>query len=305
MVLVIVLWIVTLLAVMAGGFAYSMRIETRLATSTVERAQARALAEAGVAYAQAWQLDPEASRKLGRRTATGAMVVRRRVGCESSRGRQRLGQSQYRQSELLKPCSRAGVESRDQDRLVDAIQDWRDGSRTPCRTVAPKAAYRPGRPGPKKRHLKALRNCSKSRESPSDIYERIADGVTVFSNHVGVNPELALRRIAASLGFGRADRRRLRRGARRAPPMERCRHRCRRATVKPFFSEPCERLSYDRYGRDGDRNGRGRKGVTDGRAWPPGQEPAGAGLARRALKNGCLETRPKLPLPSWIDPHTA
>ena len=46
MVLVIVLWIVTLLAVMAGGFAYSMRVETRLATSAVEWAQARALAEA-------------------------------------------------------------------------------------------------------------------------------------------------------------------------------------------------------------------------------------------------------------------
>ena len=40
MVLVIVLWIVTLLAVMAGGFAYSMRVETRLATTAVERAQA-------------------------------------------------------------------------------------------------------------------------------------------------------------------------------------------------------------------------------------------------------------------------
>ena len=63
MVLVIVLWIVTLLAVMAGGFAYSMRVETRLATSTVERAQARALAEAGVAYALAWQLDPEAQKQ--------------------------------------------------------------------------------------------------------------------------------------------------------------------------------------------------------------------------------------------------
>ena len=33
MVLVIVLWIITLLAVMAGAFAYSMRVETRLAAS--------------------------------------------------------------------------------------------------------------------------------------------------------------------------------------------------------------------------------------------------------------------------------
>ena len=56
MVLVIVLWIMTLLAVMAGGFAYSMRIETRLATSTVERAQARLWPKPAWPML-AWQLD--------------------------------------------------------------------------------------------------------------------------------------------------------------------------------------------------------------------------------------------------------
>ncbi|NTV37716.1 MAG: general secretion pathway protein GspK, partial [Anaerolineales bacterium] len=50
-VLVIVLWVVTLLAVMATGFAYSMRMETVLAAYSRDRAQLRALAEAGVNYA--------------------------------------------------------------------------------------------------------------------------------------------------------------------------------------------------------------------------------------------------------------
>src|SRR5512143_2122568 len=58
MILVIVLWIITLLSVMAGSFAYSMRMETRLAAYGVGQAQARALAEAGVAYAALQVLAP-------------------------------------------------------------------------------------------------------------------------------------------------------------------------------------------------------------------------------------------------------
>ena len=48
-VLVVVLWIVTLLSVMAASFVYSMRTETRLVSAQVDRAKARALAEAGIA----------------------------------------------------------------------------------------------------------------------------------------------------------------------------------------------------------------------------------------------------------------
>ncbi len=57
-VLVIVLWVVTLLGVMAASFAYSLRTETVLAATGVERAQARALAEAGVNYVMIQLLNP-------------------------------------------------------------------------------------------------------------------------------------------------------------------------------------------------------------------------------------------------------
>ena len=62
--LVIVLWIVVLLSIMAASFAYSMRTETTLTTFAMERAQARALAEAGIAYAaQKLLIQPPRSRK--------------------------------------------------------------------------------------------------------------------------------------------------------------------------------------------------------------------------------------------------
>ena len=46
--LVIVLWAGVLLSVIAASFAFSMRVETRLAGNLVERAQAAAIADAGI-----------------------------------------------------------------------------------------------------------------------------------------------------------------------------------------------------------------------------------------------------------------
>ncbi len=46
--LIIVLWAGVLLSVIAASFAFSMRVETRLAGNLVERAQAEAIADAGV-----------------------------------------------------------------------------------------------------------------------------------------------------------------------------------------------------------------------------------------------------------------
>ena len=46
--LVLVLWVITLLAVIAGNFAFSMRGEAQIARNLVSTAQAQAHADAGV-----------------------------------------------------------------------------------------------------------------------------------------------------------------------------------------------------------------------------------------------------------------
>jgi len=122
MVLVIVLWIITLLAVMAGAFAYSMRVETRLAASAVERAQARTLAEAGVAYALAWQLDADAQKQWSPNGDPRDWTFgggRLRIEVTDASGLVDLNNAG---PELLKALlAGAGVDARDQDRVAEAI----------------------------------------------------------------------------------------------------------------------------------------------------------------------------------------
>lgn len=203
MVLVIVLWIVTLLAVMAGGFAYSMRVGTRLATSAVERAQARALAEAGVAYALAWQLDPDAQKQWPpngdpRKWTFGG--GRLRIEVTNASGLVNLNNAG---SELLKALlAGVGVEAGDLDRLADAIQDWRDPDDQPMPHGAERAEYRAaGLPGPKNANFESVDELGQVLGVTRELQERLASMTTVFSYESTVNPELAPAQVLRALGL--------------------------------------------------------------------------------------------------------
>ena len=203
MVLVIVLWIVTLLAVMAGGFAYSMRVETRLATTAVERAQARALAEAGMAYALAWQLDPELQKQWPPNGDPHDWMFgggRVRIEVTNASGLVNLNNAG---SDLLKALlAGAGVAAADQDRLVDAIQDWRDPDDQPLPHGAEKTEYRAaGRPGPKNANFDSVDELGQVLGVTRELHERLAGVTTVFSLSANVSPELAPAAVLRALGL--------------------------------------------------------------------------------------------------------
>ncbi len=203
MVLVIVLWITTLLAVMAGGFAYSMRVESRLATGTVERAQARALAEAGVAYALAWQLDPDAQKQWPPNGDPHEWAFdggRLRIEVVDASGLVNLNDPN---PDLLKGLlAGVGVAAGDQERLVAAIQDWRDVDDQPLPQGAESAEYRAaGRAGPKDAPFESTEELGQVLGVTRELYERLANVTTAFSHQSGVNPELAPARVLHALGL--------------------------------------------------------------------------------------------------------
>jgi general secretion pathway protein K len=203
MALVVVLWIVTLLAVMAGGFAYSMRIETRLATSAVERAQARAWIEAGVAYALAWQMDPEAQQRWPpngdpREWSFGG--GRLRIEIADAGGLVNLNTADS--GLLVALLAAAGVDPQDRERLADAIQEWREHRDPSLPPGAGSAEYRAdGRPGPKNAPFESVEELGQVLGMTQEIYERIAGVTTAFSHHAGINPELAPPRLLGALGL--------------------------------------------------------------------------------------------------------
>lgn len=198
MTLVIVLWIVTLLAVMAGSFAYSMRVETQLATHTVGRAQARTLAEAGVAYALAWQMDPEAQKRWLPNGDPHEWLFgsgRLRIETTSANGLVSLNTAD---AELLKILLKtAGVDAGDQDRVAEAILNWRGnpGAQTTLSDAESASSGMKGAP------FESIEELGQIPGIHREVYARMAGVVTAYSYHYGVNPEFAPDRVLQALGF--------------------------------------------------------------------------------------------------------
>lgn len=194
LVLVVVLWVIALLTVMAGSFAYSMRTETQLAAFGVDRAKARALAAAGVNYAMLHQLDPQAALHWPAdglphdwRFGEGSL----RILIQDVGGRIDLNQADR---QLLRGLFAAvgGVAEEELDSLLDAVEDWRDPDNVRLLNGAEEDEYRAaGRSGPKNGPFESVLELQQVLGVTPALYRRVEGALTVYANHPGINPAYA------------------------------------------------------------------------------------------------------------------
>lgn len=196
-VLVIVLWVITLLIIIAGSFAYSLRIETTLATHALDQARARAVAEAGVAYAMLQVLNPPPEEEErwpvdGRtrywRFAGASLEIRVR----DTSGRIDLNRAER---ELLKGLFvlEGRLDEQQADILMDAIEDFRDPDDLARLNGAEDAEYQAaGREfGPKNALFESVDELQQVLGVETSLYQRVSKYLTVYSNQSGVNPAVA------------------------------------------------------------------------------------------------------------------
>lgn len=125
--LVLVLWVLTLLTIMAGSFALSMRRESSIMLGMKTRAEAQAFAEAGIAVAELMMLEED---PLKRWDADGQIyefsfdeaVIRVRILAEN--GKVDINRAELEL--LLRLLNHAPIEVGLQSRVANAIIDWRD-----------------------------------------------------------------------------------------------------------------------------------------------------------------------------------
>lgn len=192
--LVMVLWVLTLLSVIAGSLAFSMRTEVRLTAGMVERAQARALASGAIHYAvarlmmpvehQPWHADgtPRALRYREGEVTVRLTDVGGRV--DLNRGGR----------ELLGLLLRAAGEPEDRvDPILDAIEDWMDADDLVRLQGAERAEYlAAGRDyGPKNARFESVDELGQVLGVSRETHRALAPHLTVFAASPGVNPEYA------------------------------------------------------------------------------------------------------------------
>jgi general secretion pathway protein K len=206
--LLAVLWLVTLLSVVAASFSATSRTETQLARNAVERARAEALADAGLYRALFGLLEPAPDRRW--RTdgtvytlALGAGEVGVAVQDEAGRIDLNVATDELIHGLFLS----AGLDGAGADALLDALADFRDPDDLRRPGGAEDADYRAaGLPyGAKDAPFEAVEELQQVLGMTPELYRHVAPLVTVYSWQDGIDPLTAPPEVLLALpGIGPA-----------------------------------------------------------------------------------------------------
>jgi len=201
--LIIVLWAGVLLSIIAASFAFSMRVETRLAANLVERAQAEAIADAGIRRGIVALLEaPSGPRWVadGRLYELPLGDGSMRIRLLSENGKIDLnGAPEALIQGLLRAVAESGElsDAGQAASIADAILDWRD----PDNRVRPSGAedrnYKAsGRPfGSRDGAFLSVAELNQVLGVDAETYARLAPWVTVYSWAPQVDPMTAPRTV--------------------------------------------------------------------------------------------------------------
>ena len=204
--LVLALWLLTLLTILAAGYGYAMRTETKLAIHGVELTKARAIAEAGVWLALADLLKPEPERQ---RLTDGTLYqldfgegrIRLRVQDEAGR----IDLNSAHDILLRALLEKAAEPGEDVGYLLNAILDWRDPDSQRRNPGAEDSDYAHAGYGAKDAPFNSIEELRLVAGMTDDIYTRIYPALTLQSGQSGIHPLAAPRAVLTALPGGEEE----------------------------------------------------------------------------------------------------
>lgn len=192
--LVIVMWVLSLMTIMAGSFSLSMRRETAVTSAVKDSAVAQAMAEAGIAIAEFMLLAPDESKRWrgdGRIYQIHYLDADIRIRIFSEAGKIDLNQADRK---LLSAAVNTVVnDANQQQQLVDAILDWRDDNDEPRPLGAEREYYRSaGLPyRPRNGAFQSLEELQQVRGIEPALFEALKPLLTVYSGLAEVDLQVA------------------------------------------------------------------------------------------------------------------
>ncbi|MDD2800469.1 MAG: type II secretion system protein GspK [Methylobacter sp.] len=182
--LILVLWVLSLLIIMAGSFALNMRREIAVAAGVKANAQAMALAESAVAVAEVMLLHPEANKRW---RADGSVYeidfadAQVRVQMLAEVGKIDINNAS---EELLQALINYVVEDKEQQtKLVNAILDWRDADDLVRNDGAEKKEYKKAGLNyePRNKRFRAIEELQLVSGMNEDVYQALVPLITSYS----------------------------------------------------------------------------------------------------------------------------
>ena len=205
-VLVLVLWLLALLSLMAGAHSYALRTETWLTIHALDRARARAAAEAGVWLAVADLLSPPSAQRWPQ---DGTPVeVNFEAGTIGLRIQDEAGLIDINSADdalLQGLLSNAAQPGQDITSLFNALLDWRDPDPDRRDAGAEDGDYLHAQYDSKDGPFNSIEELRRVAGMSDELYRNIRHAVTIHSMQPGINPALAPRAALEAIPDSRAD----------------------------------------------------------------------------------------------------
>ncbi|NOT84561.1 MAG: general secretion pathway protein GspK [Methylococcaceae bacterium] len=196
--LIVVLWMLTLLMIMASSFSLTIRRETAVLTDVKAVAQARALAEGGINIAMLNLLPPDEKLRW-RSDATLYEItyadapIRIRISDESGKI-----DINYADPKMLQGVfNQLGLEEEPLAALLAAIVDWRDADDIQSPNGAEKEQYKKAglKFSPANKPFESIEELQMVMGMKPEFYTQVEPLLTVYSNSNAVNPAKASREV--------------------------------------------------------------------------------------------------------------
>jgi len=196
--LIVVLWVITLLTIMASSFALTIQRESAIISGIKEKAIAQALAEAGINYATLMLLsaDPERNWKsnnsLYELNYAGKKI---RILIADESGKISINYADKQQLQQL--LGFIPVEEATADSLSDAIIDWRDKDDLMADNGAEKQQYIDAgfKYVPRNDLFNSVEELQMVMGMTPEIYQQLENMISVYTKKPEINPATASRAV--------------------------------------------------------------------------------------------------------------
>ncbi|MDF1584264.1 MAG: type II secretion system protein GspK [Methyloprofundus sp.] len=200
--LIVVLWVITLLTIMASSFALTIQRESAIISGIKEKAMAQALAEAGINYAALMLLstDPERNWKSNNSLYELNYIGRKiRILIADESGKININYADKQQLQQLFDFIQ--VEQAIADSVSDAIIDWRDQDDLMADNGAEKQQYIDAgfKYLPRNDLFNSVEELQMVMGMTPEIYQQLESMISVYTQKAEINPVTASRAVLLML----------------------------------------------------------------------------------------------------------
>ncbi|OQK16693.1 hypothetical protein AU255_01950 [Methyloprofundus sedimenti] len=199
--LVVVLWVTTLLTIMASSFALTIQRETAITGGLKDKAEAFALAEGGVNYAILMLISKDTEKRWQANSSLYEIKFagkRIRIFIADESGKVNINLAS---KEQLQQLFSSLVEETMADSLSDAVLDWRDEDELQSINGAEKQQYEGAglKYSPRNDLFKSVEEVQMVLGMTPEIYRQLEGKISVYTNNKDINPVTATREVLLTL----------------------------------------------------------------------------------------------------------